>query len=361
MITRSRLTHIFTAILALAFLFVAAPNRAAADDDDPPSRVGRLAYLRGNVSFQPAGTDDWTEAVINRPITIGDKIWTDQDSLAEISIGSAAIRLSSNTAFTILNLDDDNTQISVAEGTVSVHLRRFDENDSFEIDTPNQAFSLLRTGDYRVGVDEGGDSTVITVRNGQGEVTGGGQAFSVHSGQSAVVNGTDQIDSEVDDAYPADDFDNWCADRSRREDNVPKYVSPDMVGYEDLDSYGQWRETPDYGAVWVPGGVAADWAPYRYGHWVWISPWGWTWVDDSPWGFAPFHYGRWVQFGGAWGWVPGPVGRGETSLCAGAGGLGGSPGGGVELASEREWLGSRWDLVKCLCRLTRSARVTSPM
>jgi hypothetical protein len=48
------------------------------------------------------------------------------------------------------------------------------------------------------------------------------------------------------------------------------------------------------------------WAPYRYGHWAYIAPWGWTWVDDAPWGFAPFHYGRWVVAGGAWGWVPCP-------------------------------------------------------
>ena len=36
------------------------------------------------------------------------------------------------------------------------------------------------------------------------------------------------------------------------------------------------------------------WAPYHYGHWAWVDPWGWTWVDDAPWGFAPFHYGRWA-------------------------------------------------------------------
>jgi len=48
------------------------------------------------------------------------------------------------------------------------------------------------------------------------------------------------------------------------------------------------------------------WAPYRYGHWAYISPWGWTWVDDASWGFAPFHYGRWVFVAGAWGWVPAP-------------------------------------------------------
>ena len=82
---------------------------------------------------------------------------------------------------------------------------------------------------------------------------------------------------------------------------------PGVIGYEDLDDYGSWRVVPDYGTVWVPTVVVTGWAPYRYGHWIWISPWGWTWVDDAPWGFAPFHYGRWVYYGGYWGWAPGPA------------------------------------------------------
>jgi hypothetical protein len=59
--------------------------------------------------------------------------------------------------------------------------------------------------------------------------------------------------------------------------------------------------------VWIPEGVAVGWAPYQVGHWVYVAPWGWTWVDAEPWGFAPFHYGRWALVGGYWGWVPGPI------------------------------------------------------
>jgi len=95
------------------------------------------------------------------------------------------------------------------------------------------------------------------------------------------------------------------AQRDRREDHSAsrRYVSDEAVGYEDLDEYGGWRNTPDYGTVWFPHTTVAGWAPYRYGHWVWIAPWGYTWVDDEPWGFAPFHYGRWVAVGGDWGWI----------------------------------------------------------
>jgi hypothetical protein len=333
MFIRSKLTHLFLAIFVLSFISAIISGTAAAQDQgDPPEVVGRVSYVRGSVSFQPAGIDDWAAAEINRPITIGDKLWADQDSLVEVGLGSAAIRLNSNTAFTILNLDDNVTQVSVNEGTINVRLRQLGDNESFEVDTPNLAFSLLRPGDYRIVAGENGDATVITVRAGDGEVTGGGQAFAVHAGQSASVTGTDQLNAELDDAFPNDDFDNWCLERNRRADDVPKYVSPEMVGYDDLNSNGAWRDVPEYGAMWVPNGMVADWAPYRYGHWVWISPWGWTWVDDASWGFAPFHYGRWVQYGGAWGWLPGPVVVAVRPVYAPAlVAWVGSPGGGIAI------------------------------
>ena len=84
-------------------------------------------------------------------------------------------------------------------------------------------------------------------------------------------------------------------------------MSPDVVGYQDLDANGTWRADATYGNVWIPNRVAAGWAPYRDGHWAWVDPWGWTWVDDAPWGFAVSHYGRWTNLRGTWGWVPGPV------------------------------------------------------
>jgi hypothetical protein len=297
---------ILTVLIAVAGLLLSAPQKAAADED-PPGRVARLNYIQGSVSLQPAGADDWAAAEVNRPITTGDQIWSDQDSQVELHLGSAAIRLGPMTAFTFLNLTDQIAQISVNEGTLNVHLRNLAPDETFEIDTPNLALSLLRPGDYRVSVDHNGDTTIVTIHAGQGGVTGGGQAFAIAPNQSVVFSGTDQLEADAQDLPPVDDFDDWCLERNRREDRPHPYVAADMVGAEDLDDYGAWRNVPEYGQVWVPAGVAADWAPYRYGHWAWISPWGWTWVDDARWGFAPFHYGRWVAVGGVWMWAPGPV------------------------------------------------------
>ncbi len=300
----------WTALLSLVpMLAMFAPQCAAADDDDPPARVARLNYTKGDVSFQPGGTDDWVAAVVNRPITTGDKLWTDRDARAELHIGSAAIRLRGETGFSFLNLTDRIVQMRLTTGTINVRLRRLDEDETFEVDTPNLAFSLLRPGEYRIAVNDAGDATVISVRGGEGEVTGGGQAFTVHADQRVTFTGIDTLDSEVSEIGGYDEFDEWSRERDHREEHAKstRYVSRDVIGYEDLDEYGDWRPAPEYGYVWVPRTVVVGWAPYRFGHWVWIWPWGWTWVDDAPWGFAPFHYGRWVYWGGYWGWVPCPV------------------------------------------------------
>src|SRR6267143_84346 len=297
-----------TSLLSIALtVALFAPQRAAADDDDdPPSRVARLSYARGTVSFNPAGTDDWVSAVVNRPITTGDKLWTDNDARAELHIGSAAIRLSSNTGFSFLNLDDRMAQIRITEGTIDVRVRRLEQDETFEIDTPNLAFSILRPGNYKINVNEAGDATVVVVRDGEGEVTGGGSAYAMHPRETGTFAGIDQLDADIQRFDNDDDFDRWSRDRDRREDRSQssRYVSSDVIGYEDLDDNGGWRPTQEYGTVWFPHTTIVGWAPYRYGHWVWISPWGWTWVDDASWGFAPFHYGRWVTVGGVWGWVP---------------------------------------------------------
>jgi hypothetical protein len=303
----------FASLLGIALaVALFAPQRAAADDDDPPSRVARLSYAHGSVSFNPGGTDDWVSAVVNRPLTTGDKLWTDNGARAELHIGSAAIRLSSNTGFSFLNLDDRMTQIRLTEGTLNLRVRRLDQDETFEIDTPNLAFSILRPGNYKINVNEAGDSTFVTVRDGEGEVTGGGSAYTIHSRETGTFAGIDQLDADIERfGNDDDDFDRWSRDRDRREDRSQssRYVSSDVIGYEDLDDNGGWRPVPEYGTVWFPHTTIVGWAPYRYGHWVWISPWGWTWVDDAPWGFAPFHYGRWVTVGGVWGWVPCPPRR----------------------------------------------------
>jgi len=293
--------------LLAGFLF--AFSSPALADDDPPGRVARLNYIQGSISFQPGGETDWVQANPNRPLTTGDNLWADRNSRGELHIGSSSIRIGSETGITFLNLDDRTVQIQLAQGTLNVRVRRLDGGDAFEIDTPNLAFTLERAGEYRVDVDPNGNATAVTVRQGEGDATGGGSEYHMDSGDRASFSGTDTLTYDGGQAGGLDDFDGWCRSRDDHEERSQsaRYVSRDVIGYDDLDDNGEWRSVPDYGYVWFPTRVAAGWAPYRFGHWAWVAPWGWTWVEDEPWGFAPFHYGRWAEVGGGWCWVPGPM------------------------------------------------------
>jgi len=275
---------------------------------DPPSRVARLSYIDGSVSFQPGGQGDWGAATRNRPVTIGDKIWSDNNSRAELQAGQASIHISSMTALSFLNLDDQTTQMRLAEGTINFRVREMREGDVYEVDTPNLAFTVTQAGAFRVEVNENGDGTRVTAIRGEGQVIANDQTYTIHAGERGEFNGVDNVSYFVASAPAPDDFDRWSLDRDRRDDNSvsAKYVSRDVPGYSDLDDNGTWNEEPDYGAVWYPNAVDVGWAPYSNGYWNYIGPWGWTWVDYSPWGFAPYHYGRWAFIGNRWGWCPGP-------------------------------------------------------
>ena len=276
---------------------------------DPSSRVGRVGYLTGGVSFSPAGENDWVRASINRPLTTGDRLWTDARARTELQIGGAMVRMGAYTSVAVLNLDDRIAQVQLTQGTLNVRVRRLGRDQMFEVNTPNLAFTLRRAGEYRITVDPDGRATTIIVRKGQGEAYGDGTAYVIDSRQPYRFTGTGLREYRYVNAPQLDEFDRWSSERDRRYDNSRsiRYVSQDVVGYEDLDANGTWRADINYGNVWYPNRVSSGWAPYRDGHWAWVDPWGWTWIDDAPWGFAVSHYGRWANLRGAWAWIPGPV------------------------------------------------------
>jgi hypothetical protein len=280
-----------------------------AQGGDPPGRVARLSYQYGPVSFRPAGVDDWGPVDPNRPLTTGDHLYVEFAGTAELQTGNATLRMKTRSYLEFLNLDDSNVQLRLTEGSLIVRLRYLGDQESFEVDTPSLALTLLRPGEYRIDVKPDSSTSIVTVRGGQAELTGPNQALTIQNGQQVQVTGLDQPNYQTLGDGPRDEFDTWSFGRDQHDDQSPsaRYVSRELVGYQDLDQYGSWRTTPEYGGVWVPNQTPGGWAPYHNGHWVWVSPWGWTWVDDMPWGFAPFHYGRWAYVGGVWGWVPGPV------------------------------------------------------
>ncbi len=297
-------------------------------DQDPPSRAARLNFVDGSVSFQPGGENDWVEAEINRPLATGDNLWADENSRAEVHIGSTALRLSPKTGITLLDVSDRIAQIRLAQGSLVVKVRHADEDDSYEIDTPNVAFVVRQAGEYRIDVDPDGRRTDVTVWRGRGEVTGGGSSYTVVADEHASFAGADQLTYDVSQIPVQDGFDTWAFNRDQAEEGSESvnYISRDMTGYEDLDAYGNWSYVAGYGMSWRPRAMVVGWAPYRFGHWAWVGPWGWTWVENEPWGFAPFHYGRWAYSGTAWLWIPGPSAVRPVYAPALVAWIGGGPG-----------------------------------
>jgi len=293
--------------LAAAVLIVGCAN-AWAQDEDPPTRAGRLSVADGGVSLEPAGVSDWTAAGINRPLTSGDRLWTDQNSRAEVDLGAAVMRLGPLTGFAFINLDDNIAQMQLSAGTLIVRVRALQANQIYEVDTPNLAVTLVQPGEYRLEVDQTGAATWVRVTEGAAEVSAGGQTLVVNDQQAVHFSGTQALTYESVPVGGPDELDAWSGARERglEDSSSREYVAEDLPGTQDLDDNGRWESAPEYGYVWVPTVTVVGWVPYRYGHWCWVAPWGWTWVDDTRWGYAPFHYGRWVHWNNSWAWVPGP-------------------------------------------------------
>src|SRR5271169_5360020 len=303
-----RKSHMKLVVFLLPWL-LAAPLLGQ-DQGNPPGRAARLSYKSGNVTLQPSGETDWSQVDLNYTVTSGDRLYTDQGARAELEVGSFAVRMSDATDLTMANLNDQLMQLGIGQGSVRVSIYNMPSGNTVEIDTPNGALTAQGAGSYRVDVDPNNGTRAI-VNSGSLQLTGGGANQTIQSGQAVQLTGTGPIQVNSIDFPGADAFDQWCQGRDHRIQSFRsrQYVNPDIPGVEDLDANGQWQTAPEYGPVWYPSGVAAGWVPYRFGHWAWVEPWGWTWVDDEWWGFAPFHYGRWTYVGSRWGWLPGPLVR----------------------------------------------------
>ena len=294
------------AVLGLALVGFALSAFAQQPEVDPPGRVARLSEATGQVWLYSPESGEWVSALRNQPLTTGDRIATEASARAELQIGSTSLRIDSATELEVVQLDDQLAALALHEGSAIARVRDPNGAGQLELTTDEGRFVTLRAGTYRF--DRANGKSDVTVYSGQARYEGPSSALSVNAGQRAEFwidsGGVAQYSmlSPVNDAFAA-----WSSERDRRAVGTiaERYVSPEMTGAAELDAYGRWEQTPDYGAVWIPTVVAIDWAPYRHGHWIWLRPWGWTWVDDAPWGFAPFHYGRWVYLRQHWCWTPG--------------------------------------------------------
>ena len=270
--------------------------------------VARISLIAGNeVSFSRGDDpENWQPADLNVPMTLGDRVWTGDGGRLELQVhGGSIVRLAGRTDLQALNLTGSMKQFSLALGTASFEVRRLADNEVFEVDTPNAAVTFERPGDYRVDVDNDGNSRV-QVRRGRAIAAAGGGQVPLSAGDEMDIDGIDSPRYDIVAVPRPDGWDQWVAERDQRlaQARSYTYVTADIAGVEDLDQYGRWQQIPEYGWTWSPISVEVGWAPYRAGRWIWQDPWGWTWVAAEPWGWAPYHYGRWVFYGARWCWVP---------------------------------------------------------
>jgi hypothetical protein len=279
-----------------------APPPYAQQSGDPPTRVGRLAQINGTVSYHTQDETQWSPAMVNYPVTQGNAFWTQPNAQASIEVSASRVVMAPETELDISSLTDSAFQATMPQGEVYLHIQAAAPSETYAVLTPRGLVALASPGRYGVVAGDTQNPTQVTVVQGSAHIEGAGLSLDVPANQMATLTGADTFQGSIGPMQP-DPFLSATLNAERAPAPPPAAVAA-IPGGDDLSLYGTWTDTPDYGQVWYPQ-VAPNWVPYGEGQWTYVAPWGWTWVDSDPWGFAPFHYGRWAQIGGRWGWVPG--------------------------------------------------------
>jgi len=293
--------------LLIALLTINLTVRASTDDDadeyDVTARVVRIDFVSGDVKLKREG-NEIEKARINVPLVEGDVLTTGPDGRVEIQFDARNfVRVGSNSVLTITTLRDEGVALSLSQGTASIKLAKLDRDKQyFEIDAPKTTLAAETNGAYRLDVSADGRVRLTARDGGRARIYSETSGFLLRDGRTAelITDGPGAGDWEFSTALAADAWDSWVDERDRdlaeRLRYDTQYYDNYLWGAEDLDAYGSWSYTTDYGWIWRPNASAIsydNWAPYRYGYWNYCPPYGWTWVGYEPWGWAPYHYGRW--------------------------------------------------------------------
>jgi Family of unknown function (DUF6600) len=326
--------------LVIASAAVSAPKNVAADPRPaqavpvlapPIGRVGRVAVVSGKVELQSASVASWSDAETNDPVATGSAIRTGAAARALVEVGADSIALAAASKVMIALLDARNTAIDLAKGRMGLALRERNAAD-VEVTVPQGEAWLREPGSYDIDVGGTDGQERITTFAGQARVYVGGGVVSLGPNETTSLAAGAPAAATIMPAK-ADAFAAWWREQTNETSalTLPFFVSPDLTGFAALAGAGHWVRTGSYGEVWLPYAPPAVWAPYRNGHWRWFGPWGWTWIDNQPWGFAPSHYGRWTRLGQSWAWVPGNLASYPIYLPAAVAFLG-TPGIGLSYA-----------------------------
>jgi hypothetical protein len=287
---------------ALIVLALTASGLAAGQATDSPARIAELAYVEGAISYQEAD-ERATSALPERPLEAGDRLATERDGRAELTLGSATVRLDRDTDLRIVDLDASSVRFELADGAAIFRVDELFEDESFAVTTPNTTIRFQAPGEYRVDVPEDG-TTTLTVRAGDAEVETAEGPVRIADGQRARIEGSEALTSLIAPQW-TDDFDNWVLDREVQlaENAPPPADESEYAPDGTLDDYGDWQDDPQYGQVWMPSYAYGGYDPFATGYWSYTG-YGYSWVNPMPWG--PYtYYGHWTYLPqyNRYGWV----------------------------------------------------------
>jgi len=299
-------------------LLAIAPGGLLAQVSELPAFAGSLNALAGDVSWYDRGSGAWIDArqqsLRNWPLAAGDRLRTGPDGRAELYLGSSTVRLGAEVELTLQRLDEQGVVLWLQSGSLALRLIDLlpGSPPNVELTTIEGRWLPTSPGSYRFDRQPKANTpaTQATVWRGDLRFIGRDSALSIAVGRRADL-WLDPVNGVTRYAWAAvdrDAFADWVGrdDRLDEASKSARHVPPSMSGWQQLDRHGDWLTHPEYGEVWQPRTVTPGWAPFHEGRWAWVAPWGWTWIDAAPWGFAPFHYGSWVRWQGRWCWSPGP-------------------------------------------------------
>jgi hypothetical protein len=311
-------------------------NEQPASAEELPN-AARIQRVDGDVAFSDRlpnskATDtnaEWTAAIPNQPFSVGDRIYTGDNSHASLAFsGRNFARLDPNTSLDMVSLEDRRTQLALRDGSAMFEVGYLAPSELFEVATPHGAVTFDQPGLYNLGFDNNG-GVLVSVLSGLARVVGQSGSGEINKGEMLTLvgqtvaevalsrlNGQDagnQVDDYYQYQYPNsydgryNNYDAYLSDPSYydpyRRNASYQYASSTIPGMNDLDYYGDWQNVAGYGNAWRPR-VDSGWVPYQQGQWTNDYPYGPTWVSSEPWGYAPYHYGRWANVNNQWYWIP---------------------------------------------------------
>ncbi|MEE9218066.1 MAG: DUF6600 domain-containing protein [Acidobacteriota bacterium] len=305
---------------AASFLLIAAP--ALAQEAAPTaegSQYAHVRYVSGSLNLVRAYDGESVPLELNLPIIAGDRLQADSEAWLELGLADASflwargpLLLDVHSLAALDSTLDALTHLTLHRGDLALEVIGMDQHPdkAVQVDTPSGTIYVMTGGLYRISVDESGEALVSVVA-GVVEVSSDGGTALVRSGQrTGLARGQAPLRPRAARAEP-DDFDLWVEQRRQALAQIfpeAEHLPQPVQAYAgELSAYGRWERLPSYGLVWIPKQVEPGWAPYYDGYWV-GSPAGHLWVSYEPWGWIPYHYGRWQWVvGTGWCWVPGPV------------------------------------------------------